>query len=698
MLTALRLHPGAQVLVIGAGSGFVPAALAHLCSAVHVVERSELLLPMLEARMNKLGLDNVHLHLGDGRQGWPGDAPFDGILVAASDLVVGPALMEQVAPGGSVVATMGPRHGTRTLLRYLRDERGTTSRHELGPLRITSDLGDILVDLGLTDAEVAERARRLALRDGEPLHETLSRLTRLDERDVYRALAQQRGMAHAGVKELIEHIELDVCDRIPRAFLEHQRMLPIGHIDGQICVVTTEPGARSDEIATAYPGEEVALYLVSPTDFRRIWSAIELRQARGEDYEPTVKARGRDILDLDPSALEGYAVSVFDALLLDAIGERASDIHLEQYGQRVRVRMRVDGELLDQPRYKISPPELSALVNVIKVRAKLDISEKRLPQGGRIHLRAGDEKYDLRVQTQPSLHGEHVVIRLLAQEAKMLEISDLGFPAEIGKKYRRLLDSPSGLVLVVGPTGSGKSTTLYAGLSVLAKDARRKVITVEDPIEYSIDNVQQVQARPNIGFGFARAMRSFVREDPDVILVGEIRDAETALEAIRASQTGHLVLSTLHCNDAVDSVQRLYDLGMHPNSIASELLAVFSQRLARRICRRCRVEDTPDPELLAEIFPDGAPSDFKCFVGKGCPSCNHRGARGRVAVGEYLAVNADIRRAISRQPPLDDLRAMAREAGLHSLRASLLAQIEEGLVPLREARRLLHAEALAASS
>jgi type IV pilus assembly protein PilB len=332
---------------------------------------------------------------------------------------------------------------------------------------------------------------------------------------------------------------------------------------------------------------------------------------------------------------------------------------------------------------------------VIKVRAGLDIAEHRLPQGGRFVTRSGNQVFDIRTQTQPCLHGEHVVMRLLPQDTKLVGINELGFPPEIAKIYRRLLDSPGGLVLVVGPTGSGKSTTLYAGLQVLAADPSRKVITVEDPIEYALDGIQQTQVRPEIGFEFANAMRAFVREDPDVILVGEIRDGETALEALRASQTGHLVLSTLHCNDTVDAVQRLVDLGMHPNSIASELLAVFSQRLARRICEGCRAPAEPNESLAAEIFPHGIPADMRFFKGKGCDHCRGSGCYGRIAAIEYLPASPALRLAISRRATVDELRGHALTAGLLPLREHALMLVREGIIPLEELKMMLPPERLA---
>ena len=380
---------------------------------------------------------------------------------------------------------------------------------------------------------------------------------------------------------------------------------------------------------------------------------------------------------------------------MEAVSEHASDIHLECYQKLPRVRLRIDGDLHDLTNFEISMSELAGLINVIKIRAELDIAERRLPQGGRSQVKQANHLYDLRVQTQPALHAEHVVIRLLKHTGRAMTMQDLGMSARVASMYQRLLNNPAGLVLVVGPTGSGKSTTLYAGLQELADDGKRKVITVEDPIEYSIDKVQQTRVRADIGFDFPDAVRAFVRQDPDVILVGEIRDHPTALEAARASQTGHLVLSTLHCNDAVDAIQRLRDLDIHPNSIASELLAVIAQRLAKRICPDCRALAEPDPTILAELFPEGVPGNFRCFEGAGCKRCHGRGTLGRIAVVEFLLMNTDIRNAISRENTAIELRWQALDAGMITMRDSALNLIIDGIIPLSELPKVLLQERMA---
>jgi len=558
---------------------------------------------------------------------------------------------------------------------------------------------EILIELGVATEETIQEAKQRSKAKGTWMIDELRQLAHLDDLELYRSLADRYEMELGNVDILLKKAQLKIFEALPKPFLNRNQIIPLYALNQKLVVATTDPDSSATEIISMYP-EFIGIdkILVTPTDFRRLWSALNLCIEGKQELTPaasTIKAAEKDLLDKSQIHIEAHLISLFEALLLDAVAEKASDIHVEQYGDIVRVRLRVDGELHDLSHYNISISEAKGLINVIKLRAELNIAERRLPQGGRSRLRVGQSIFDLRVQTQPSLHGEHVVIRLLPQSSALIGIESLGLSPLIANHYKRLLDNPSGLVLVVGPTGSGKSTTLYAGLQLLAKDGTRKVITVEDPIEYSINNVQQTQVKPDIGFSFANAMRSFVRQDPDVILVGEIRDHETALEAIRASQTGHVVLSTLHCNDAVDAMQRIFDLGVHPNSIASELLAVIAQRLAKRICPKCKTEVQPDPKILAELFPEGAPKSFRCFKGTGCDYCNKRGTKGRVGVVEYLQANADIRDAISKQPSTGELRRLALDAGLVTMRDSALDHVIQGNIPLSELPRILPAERMA---
>lgn len=555
-------------------------------------------------------------------------------------------------------------------------------------------LGDALQDAGLATTEELTSAAAEATATHHRLGEVLIDRGVLDERDVYRALALLHDLPFQSSDELLPQVDPALGRAVPLRFQEFHKVIPL-RLDGDaLMVATSDPLILVPELGAALGAKQVRRVLVTPTDMRRLRMAITLQQvALAQGPAPTPR-QAADLLIADPGATES-AQQLLDGLLLDAVAERASDIHVETYRGQTRIRIRVDGDLRDLTHYRLTDLQRLGLINVIKVRAGLDIAEHRLPQGGRFVTRSGKQVFDIRTQTQPCLHGEHVVMRLLPQDTTLVGIDELGFPPEIAKVYRRLFESPGGLILVVGPTGSGKSTTLYAGLQLLAADPSRKVITVEDPIEYALDGIQQTQVRPEIGFEFAHAMRAFVREDPDVILLGEIRDGETALEALRASQTGHLVLSTLHCNDTVDAVQRLVDLGMHRNSIGSELLAVFSQRLARRICEGCRAPTTPPAALLEEIFPDGVPADAHFFAGTGCEHCRGSGGYGRIAVIEFLPASAALRQAISRGATVDDLRAVALDAGLRPLRDHALALVEQGVIPLSELRTMLPPDRLA---
>lgn len=696
MTAALRLKPTARVLHVGTGTGYIAAVLGHLAGEVHTVERIASRAELARRRFQALGYRNIHVKTGDGTRGWPEHAPFDAVLVSASAARVPKPLLDQLKVGGILVMPLGSPVHSQRLVRVTRTGAAQWKEERLGEIDTVQRLGDILVTLGVTERRAVERAaaRRPAAKDGLRLGASLLADKQVSEVDLYRALAIQRHLPFSTADDLVKRFNPTLLRAASRPFLEHNRILPIAREEDVILVAAANPAAMELDLNKIFHPSSIRYCLVTPTDYQRLWRTIDLMTAKQKLPAVRDADMGEDLLESSLDRHSAHFISILDSLLLDAMANRASDIHLERYGNRVRVRLRVDGDLRDIEHYKLTPVELIGVVNVVKIRATLDIAERRLPQGGRIFMRVGAHRFDLRVQTQPSLHGEHVVIRFLPQDERLLTIEELGFPEEVKNRYRRLLDHPSGLVLVVGPTGTGKTTTLYAGLQILAKDPTRKVISVEDPIEYTLDNVQQTQTRPEIGFQFADAMRAFVREDPDVIFVGEIRDPETALEAIRASQTGHLVLSTMHCNDTTDAVQRLRDLHMHPNSIASELLAIFSQRLAKKNCDSCVAPAQPEPKLLAELFPDGPPADFVCFKGTGCPRCGGYGTRKRIECVEYLRVGPEFRRAISRNLPVEELRDVALASGLVTMRENALDLVRKGLIPMEELRFILSEERL----
>jgi type IV pilus assembly protein PilB len=691
ILEDLALRPRSQVLVVDPVSGYLPALLARLAEQVMVVCPLSSRAGLLAEQLGNEGVTNVHLSSFLEPNTAAGTTRFDAILVAQPHPKgLPPELSAALASQGRAVVPLDTAMPPRRILRVLSSEDGLLFEEELDLAHYLPLLGDMLVDGGFVmRAEIAD-ALRSAKKHGRMLGQELLHRGSVREDDLYRVLAEQRQMTFTDTTSVLPRLDRQILHSLPRKYLNHYRFVPVCAVKGRTTVVTTNLDLPLWDLRSVFEDTDVIAELTTPTDLQRIWTAIELgfvTEQMGRSA-PTLTVEE----DSRPLVEDSRAAGLFDAMLLDAVAERASDIHLENYNHGARLRFRIDGSLHDIGRYQLTAADLSSVVNVIKIAADIDIAERRVPQSGRVHRRVSSHILDLRVQTQPTLYHENVVIRILPQDTRPPTIEELGFRPSLADRYRRLLHEPHGLVLVVGATGSGKSTTLYAGLQMLAKDATRKVITIEDPIEFSLAGIQQTQVNPAVGFHFAQAMRAFVREDPDVILVGEIRDSETALETIRAAQTGHLVLATLHCNDTVDAVQRLADLGMHPNSIASELTAVMAQRLARRICNGCKVAATPDAEVAAELFPDGIPADFQCFVGTGCARCNDTGTRGRIAVVELLTIDAEMRRAISRRVVLDDLRAMAHRIGYVSLRDSAVQLVQSGDISMRELLDILSAE------
>ena len=700
LLSALELSGDDRVLQVGVGFGLNTVALASLVQEVVAVDCEQSRARFAQRMLKRLGRHNTRVVIGDPIDNPQVQEEFDAILVEAATGEVPPGLFEQLKPGGRLVTCLPTGAGCCQLVRYSKEGDDELHRESLGTIDELPSLAELLSDLS---EETRERSRQIAAQGGVGaevgLVEALEDVTEKEKRAIYQALSNRRGITIGRTEELLSRLQPGALDILPRPFLKKHRLVPVEYDKTSCLLATPDPYVDLESIELATECENVQLVLVRPGDYRRIWRAIELEQFGSEDRRTDPMVESAASLDrfsepggaIDPDDKQRHK-TIFRGILVDAVGERASDIHLERYDQRVRVRFRIDGECVDMTRYQITPEQMRGIVNVVKINAGLDIAERRLPQGGRMGCRIDNREFDLRIQTQPTHHGEYVVIRLLPQDNQMLSIRDLGLFEQQARQYERMLSNPSGLLLVVGPTGSGKSTTLYAGLQPLARDATRKVITAEDPVEYSIDNIQQTQIQPLIGFHFADAMRSFVRQDPDVILVGEIRDEETALEAIRASQTGHLVLSALHSNDAVDAVQRLFDLQMHANSIASELMGVIAQRLARRICRGCRQPVSPDPAIAAEVFPGGIPEGFQAYRGQGCGQCEQRGTHGRVAVVEFLRVNASIRRAISRRLQVDELRQRCLDSGLVPMREAALNLVQNGVIPFEEIRRILPEE------
>lgn len=392
-----------------------------------------------------------------------------------------------------------------------------------------------------------------------------------------------------------------------------------------------------------------------------------------------------DISKLEASGKSAPVIKLVNFLITDAVKRGVSDIHIEPYEKLFRVRFRLDGVLQEV----LSPPlrMKAAIVSRVKIMASLNISERRIPQDGRINVRVGKKVIDLRVSIVPTLFGEKVVMRILDKSSLMLDMRDLGFEEDSLRKFIEAIEQPYGIVLVTGPTGSGKSTTLYSALSRL-NTKEVQIITAEDPVEYNLKGINQVQVNEDIGFTFAVALRSFLRQSPNIIMVGEIRDTETAEIAVRAALTGHLVLSTIHTNDAPSTINRLVDMGIPPFMAAASLNLIQAQRLVRKICSECKEEIDPDPLLLKEANIDPKLLEGqKVYRGKGCSRCNQRGYKGRIAITEVLPITPGIRDLILQNCPAATVREKAKEEGLNTLRDDALLKVKKGVTTLEEVIR-----------
>lgn len=444
-------------------------------------------------------------------------------------------------------------------------------------------------------------------------------------------------------------------------------------------------------------GYEIEPYLALSDDINKVLDSIygiteNWQQMMGEISSLPVTAVEEDAeeMEITKSVTESHeapVIALVNLIMLRAIKEGASDIHIEPYGDRsLKVRYRIDGILHDI----MSPPRSlhMAIISRVKIMSNLNIAERRLPQDGRIKVQVHGREVNFRVSTIPSVNGESAVLRILDPASINLDLKALGFSKDNYKKFLQLIEKPNGIILVTGPTGSGKSTTLYAALNIL-NSAEKKIMTIEDPVEYRLDGVNQLQAKPKIGLTFAAGLRSFLRQDPDIMLVGEIRDKETAEIAIQASLTGHLVLSTLHTNDAPSSIIRLVDMGIEPFLISSSVIGVLAQRLARKICTYCKKEVTLSDEIKMVMQEFNiAPDEIKLYYGEGCDHCKHTGYKGRTALFEFMVINDKISELIYKNASLAEIRDTAiQENGMITLKEDGLQKIREGVTTLEEVLR-----------
>ncbi|MFQ5899903.1 MAG: type II secretion system ATPase GspE [Candidatus Methylomirabilia bacterium] len=554
-------------------------------------------------------------------------------------------------------------------------------------------LGQILGDVGLVTPEALEDALARAKQTDERVGEALVAMGAVEKEDVLRALATQQGLPFMRREELPS--PLPIVKNLSPKYLRQYRACPVALSDSTLTVATADPtnpllvdDLRQHlglQIRLAVASEEAILEAIDRTYAPGAATPLQRIVERMGDEGQEPEEGEEDISHLRDLAFEAPVIRLVNLLIESAVGQEASDIHLEPFEDSLRVRYRIDGFLFDQE----APPRRlqAAVTSRVKLMAEMNIAERRLPQDGRIRVTVGGRRVDIRVSTIPTMHGESIVMRLLDRSSIFLTLERLGFAQGIEHLFERLIGRPHGIILVTGPTGSGKTTTLYAALDKI-NSPDKKIITIEDPVEYQLTGVNQIPVRPRIGLTFATGLRHIVRQDPDVIMVGEIRDLETAEIAIHAALTGHLVFATLHTNDAPGAITRLQDMGCEPYLLASVLEGVLAQRLVRKICEACRVPEAPAPADLHALGISEALGESSLFRGAGCEQCRGTGYRGRAGLFELFAITEEIRGLILRKAPAGEIRRRAQERGMLSLREDGWAKARAGVTTVEEILRV----------
>jgi type IV pilus assembly protein PilB len=563
-------------------------------------------------------------------------------------------------------------------------------------------LGELLTKAGLISQDQLKEALRVQKDTGGKLGETLIKLAFVSEEDITECLSQQFGVPSIN----LQHFEIDssVIKLIPADVARKYNILPVNKTGATITIAMADPtnvfamddikfmtGYNVEPVVASELGIKAAIdtYYGTTASLELKKVMEDLQQAESADLEVLEEEEEMDVNALADSAEEAPVVKLVNLILTDAIKRGASDIHIEPYEKEFRVRFRVDGIL-----YEIMNPPMKlkdAITSRMKILAKLDISEKRLPQDGRIKLKVKledkNKELDFRVSVLPTLFGEKIVLRLLDKDNLRLDMTKLGFEPESLAKFEEAIFKPWGMVLVTGPTGSGKTNTLYSALAKV-NSPEVNIMTAEDPVEFNLPGINQVQMKESIGLNFAATLRSFLRQDPNIILVGEIRDFETAEIAIKAALTGHLVLSTLHTNDAPSTINRLMNMGIEPFLVATSVQLIAAQRLVRRICASCKEGVEVTPQALINLgFKKDEVGAFEVFKGRGCEKCNNTGYKGRVGLVEVMVIDDDIRELILSGGTAIDIKKRAIENGMISLRRSGLVKIKDGVTTIEEVVR-----------
>ncbi len=560
--------------------------------------------------------------------------------------------------------------------------------------------GEILRRRGLLSDEQLEQSQSS---DAPNVIQAAVTLGFVEESDALRALAEEIGLDYVDLREI--DVDISALDGFPQKLIYRQSLFPIRAENGSIVVATADPLDQYplDE-ASAATGKHIIPVVAERSEISRLMKqhlgvgseTVEgLMAAKDEDDD---ELELLDDLEIDSSEMgqmvqEASVVRLVNEILLEAINTRTSDIHIESQSDGLVIRYRIDGILHPQP----VPPEINrfqaAIISRLKIMAHLNIAEKRLPQDGRIKLRVRGREVDIRVSVIPMIHGEGLVMRVLDKSSMVFDLSGLGMSKPNYDKFSEIIGLPHGIVLVTGPTGSGKTTTLYSSLLQI-KSPETKIITTEDPVEYQLDGINQIQVHSKIGLTFANSLRSILRHDPDIVLVGEIRDLETAENAIQASLTGHLVFSTLHTNDAAGAFTRMGDMGVEPFLVAGTVEAVMAQRLLRRLCSHCREPYTPSKDEMPSDFPWDLAANAQLYRPVGCRECRQVGYSGRMGIYELLTTNDEIRQLAQDRASSWILRKAAVKAGMRTLRMDAWDKVIAGTTSVDEVLRVTKGEAL----
>ena len=562
----------------------------------------------------------------------------------------------------------------------------------VSPARPAADLDRILLDRGLIDPAQLEEARRVAAQKGRSLGRVLIELGYSREALLVSILAEQLGLEYVDLAET--QPDPSAISLVPEIIARRDSAIPV-RIDeeGRLVLAMADPAnvVAVDDIR-ALTKRDVVIVVSTKADILTAISHYYRLDGAAESLaeEAAFEAQSQQDIEIDSSGAADDApiIKLVNLLITQAVNDRASDIHVEPGEKSVVVRYRVDGVLHEVMR----PPKSvqSGITSRLKIMADIDIAERRIPQDGRISLVVQGKQIDIRVATLPTIHGEKIVMRILDKSSVLLELSDLGFSKHNFDRFEEAYSKPYGAILVTGPTGSGKSTTLYATLNILNRP-EVNVITVEDPVEYRLPGVNQIQTNPKAGLTFASALRSILRSDPDICLIGEIRDRETAQIAVEAALTGHLVLSTLHTNNAPSALTRLVEMGIEPFLVASSLDCIVAQRLARKLCNKCKEPYTAtEQELMHAKFPyeptQGLPTLYRPV---GCTSCGSTGYKGRMALHEVMLVTEQIERMVTEHASSEEIARVARDQGMVTLRSDGLAKVRMGLTSIAEVLRVV---------